>query len=97
MEPLEAARQARIFYRVAAALLALLALTVALNYVDLGRFNFAAALSIAAVKAALVAYFFMELNEGVDAVWFLAVGSLIWFGLLLSGTLADLVTRTPAR
>lgn len=82
-----------VFYHVAAALLCLLALSVCLSFVDLGRFNFAAALGIAAAKAALVAYFFMELGESVDAVRFMATASLAWLALLLGGTLSDLITR----
>lgn len=80
-------------YRVAAALLALLALTAGLSFVDLGASNFAAALAIAAVKALLVAYFFMDLRESVDAVRFMAAAALVWLGLLLTGTLADLAAR----
>ncbi len=83
----------KVFYRVAAALLALLALTVGLSFVDLGRFGFAAALAIAGLKALLVAYFFMELGQSVDAVRFMASAGLVWFGLLFAGVLADLATR----
>lgn len=47
------------------ALLALLALTVTLAYLPLGAFNFAATMLIAAIKATIVAAFFMELwNRG---------------------------------
>ena len=83
----------RTLYRAAAALLALLALTFGLAFVDLGRFNFAVALTIAGAKAALVGYFFMELGEGVDAVRFIAAAGLVWLGLLSAGALADLITR----
>ncbi|HXT00234.1 MAG TPA: cytochrome C oxidase subunit IV family protein [Elusimicrobiota bacterium] len=83
----------RTLYRVAAALLALLALTVGLSYLDLGSAGFAIALAVAAVKAMLVGWFFMELEEGVPAVWFMAGAALVWLGLLVSGTLADLFTR----
>jgi cytochrome c oxidase subunit 4 len=83
-----------ILFRVAGALLLLLAVTVGLSFADLGRFGFAAALSIAAAKALLVAYYFMELEESVDAVRFLAAAGLVWLGLLLAGTLTDLITRS---
>jgi cytochrome c oxidase subunit 4 len=82
-----------VLYRVAAGLLALLALTVGFSFVDLGAVNFSVALAIAAAKALLVAYYFMELGEGVDAVRFMASAALVWLGLLLAGTLADLITR----
>jgi cytochrome c oxidase subunit 4 len=90
---METAREERILYRVAAALLVLLALSFGLSFLDLGRLNFTAALAIAAAKALLVAYYFMELGEGVDAVRFMAAASLVWLGLLIGGTLADLITR----
>ena len=90
---METAREERILYRVAAALLVLLALSFGLSFLDLRRLNFTAALAIAAAKALLVAYYFMELGEGVDAVRFMAAASLVWLGLLIGGTLADLITR----
>ena len=90
---MESSRGEGFLYRVAAALLALLALTVGLSRVDLGRFNFAAALAIAAAKALLVLYYFMELGEGVDAVRFMAAAGFVWVGLLLTGALTDLMTR----
>jgi cytochrome c oxidase subunit 4 len=86
-------REERLLYRVAAALLALLALTVGLSALPLGRLSFPAALTIAGAKALLVAYFFMELGQGVDAVRFFASAGLVWLALLLAGTLADLATR----
>ena len=90
---MEPARGEAILYRVAGALLALLALSIGLSFLDLGRFNFAVALAIAGMKALLVVYDFMELREGVDAVRFMAAAGLVWLGLLLAGTLTDLLTR----
>ena len=87
------AARTRTLYLVAAALLALLALTVGLSFVDLGSAGFAIALAVAAIKAMLVGWYFMELEEGVPAVWFMAGAALVWLGLLVSGTLADLFTR----
>jgi cytochrome c oxidase subunit 4 len=91
---MESAQRENVLYRTAAALLALLALTVGFSFVDLGPSNFSVALAIAAVKALLVAYYFMELGEGVDAVRFMAAAGFVWLGLLLAGALADLVTRS---
>ena len=90
---MESSKRERTLYRVAAALIALLALTVGLSFLDLGRAGFAAALAVAAVKAMLVGWFFMELEDGVPAVWFVAGAGLVWLCLLISGTLADLFTR----
>lgn len=90
---MESSRREGVLYRVAAALLALLALTVGLSFADLGRAGFAVAMLVAAAKAMLVGWFFMELEEGVPAVWFMTGAALAWLGLLVSGTLADLFTR----
>jgi caa(3)-type oxidase subunit IV len=48
------------------------------------------ALGIAAVKAGLIVLFFMEAHYSPGLV---AVAALLWFGLLLGGTLDDVVTR----
>ncbi len=83
----------RALYRTAAALLSLLALTLVFSSLDLGAANFPAALAIAAAKALLVLYYFMDLEDGTDAVWFIAAAGFIWLGLLMAGSLADLITR----
>jgi cytochrome c oxidase subunit 4 len=75
-------------------LLALLALTVTLAHLSLGAFNAVAALSIAAVKTAIVAAFFMELwHRGTRTLVF-AVAGLFWLAILLWLGLTDFVTRT---
>ena len=91
---MERAQREGVLYRVAAMLLILLALTVGFSFIDLGRANFTAALAIAAAKALLVVFYFMELKDGFDAVWLMASACVVWLGLLLAGTLADLVTRS---
>jgi caa(3)-type oxidase subunit IV len=51
------------------ALMALLAITVGVAYVDLGKFNLAAAMAIAVAKAALIVTFFMHLRYGRRLTW----------------------------
>jgi cytochrome c oxidase subunit IV len=76
------------------ALLLLLALTVSLSYVPLGAGNAMVALSIAALKAAIVAAVFMELwHRGPRTLIFAAAG-LFWLALLLWLGLMDFLTRT---
>jgi cytochrome c oxidase subunit 4 len=82
-----------VLYLVTAALLILLALTVALSFVDLGVYNFPAALAIATVKGLLVALFFMELRDSSQTTWIMAAAGLVWLFLLLAGTLADFLMR----
>jgi cytochrome c oxidase subunit 4 len=76
------------------ALLGLLALTVSVSYVPLGRGNAAIAISIATVKAGIVAAVFMELwHRPVRTLIFAAAG-LFWFALLLWLGLMDFLART---
>ncbi|MGJ3231633.1 MAG: cytochrome C oxidase subunit IV family protein [Oceanicaulis sp.] len=76
------------------ALLALLALTVAISFLDLGWINIAANLGIAALKAALVAWVFMELSEVRGPVRLFALGVLAWIALMFAFTAADYLFRS---
>lgn len=80
---------------VTVALLVLLALTVLLSFVDLGPFSLPVALTVAGSKALLVAVFYMELRDEQPTVRLAAAAGLLWFALLLGGTLADVLTRAP--
>lgn len=69
-------------------LLALLALTVGSSYLELGGFNSAINLAIAAAKAAVIAVLFMQvLRQGV-LPWLAIVAIGLWLGILYSLTLA---------
>ncbi len=74
-------------------LLVLAGLTTALAFVDLHAWNTVAALGIAAVKAALIMLFFMRLRVDSPLIRLVAVGGLVWFGIMLGGTLDDVLTR----
>ena len=54
------------------ALLRLLALTVALSYVDLGPFNTAVSMLISIAKAALILLFFMHIKYSRPIIWLFA-------------------------
>ena len=81
------------YVKVWAALMALLALTLASSYVRLAGFNTAANLGIAALKAALVAFFFMRLRSSGALVRLAAAIGLIWFLILLGLSLTDFLAR----
>ncbi len=81
------------YIAIAVALLCLLALTVALATVKLGAWNLPVALTIAVMKALLVILFFMELRVSDQVVRVIATASLVWLLLLVSGTLADYLSR----
>jgi cytochrome c oxidase subunit 4 len=76
------------------ALVALLALTVALSYAPLGKFNAVVALTIAIGKAAIVAAFFMELRARGPRTFIFAGAGLFWLGILLWLGMMDFLTRT---
>jgi cytochrome c oxidase subunit 4 len=79
------------------ALLALLGSTFLLSFVNLGRFNFALSLLIAAAKALLVILFFMRLRERLPVSASLhrlfAMAGVFWLSILLTLSLSDLLSR----
>jgi len=75
------------------ALLVLLALTFALAHLRLGAFNPVASLVIAAVKAALVALFFMHLRRGRALLVLFALVAPFALAILFVLSGADYVTR----
>ena len=83
----------KVNFAVAAALMALLALTVGLAYVDLGPFNLPVALLIAAAKGVLIVLFFMHVKYSHRLTWVFAAASLLWLTILLALTLVDFLSR----
>jgi cytochrome c oxidase subunit 4 len=76
-----------------AALMALLAVTVAAAFVHLGPWALPVTLAIAAVKATLVMLWFMHLRYERGLVRVFAGAGLLWLAILLLLTLADYLTR----
>jgi cytochrome c oxidase subunit IV len=69
-------------------------LTYKAAYIELGRFNAAVALTIATIKALLVALFFMHLKGAGERLLKLVVISTIFFlFILLALSMADYGTR----
>jgi cytochrome c oxidase subunit 4 len=82
------------YFTVFFALLVGTALTVYASGVDLGRFNAAVALTIATIKATLVALFFMHIKGASEKLTKLVVITALFFLLLLLGlTMTDYATR----
>lgn len=75
------------------ALLLLLALTVEAARHDLGRWNFAVAASIAAVKALLIVLYFMHVRGSTPLIKLVVAAGLLWLSILFSLSLADYWTR----
>jgi cytochrome c oxidase subunit 4 len=82
-----------VYYAVFGALMVLTAATVAVAFVDLGRFNIAVALAVALVKATLVVLFFMHVKYS-SRLTKLICGTAFFFLLVLFGlTLSDYLSR----
>lgn len=86
----------KVVVRTGGALFGLWALSFGLSYVHLGHAALPVALAIAAIKAALVVMFFMELlHERLSMkLPLFAAGALL--ALLIGLVVADLETREPA-
>lgn len=76
-----------------AALIGLTCFTVTLAYVDLGPLHASVGLAIAVAKGLLILVFFMNLLRSSSLYRLAAFGGLLWIGLLLSGALADFISR----
>jgi cytochrome c oxidase subunit 4 len=82
-----------VYLAVYAALLVLLVVTVAIAQVELGAWNFKAAITVATIKALLILLFFMQVRYSPPLIWMVAGAAFFWLGILLSLTLSDYWTR----
>jgi cytochrome c oxidase subunit IV len=82
------------YFAVWAALLLGTFITYKVAFIDLGRFNAAVALTIATIKALIVALFFMHLRHAHEKLLKLVVISTVFFlFILLVLSMADYGTR----
>jgi cytochrome c oxidase subunit 4 len=82
------------YFAVFFALLVGTGLTVYAASLDLGKFNAPVALTIASIKATLVALFFMHVKGASEKLTKLVVAAALFFLLLLLGlTMTDYLTR----
>jgi cytochrome c oxidase subunit IV len=83
----------RTYLLVDAVLLVLTATTIGLAQVNLRGWNTAVAMVIAVVKATLIALFFMHLRWTHGITRLVALAALVWLGILVVGTMDDVLTR----
>src|SRR6058998_228747 len=83
----------KIYYAVFGALMVLLAATVLIAYIHLGKLNFIAAVSIAVVKAVLIILYFMHVRYSSRLLWVFVGAGFFWLGILFALSLADFFTR----
>jgi cytochrome c oxidase subunit 4 len=84
---------AGVYWKTCAALMALLALTWSIGYVNLGPFNLVVALTISISKALLVALVFMHIKGSSRLLHLAATAGVIWLLILFTFTLSDYFTR----
>ncbi|MEJ7639285.1 MAG: cytochrome C oxidase subunit IV family protein [Singulisphaera sp.] len=77
-----------------AVLTALLVATIGVSFLPLGRLSLPVALAIAGCKAALIAFYFMHLRSSNRLTWVFSGAALLWFGILVTLTLSDYLSRT---
>src|SRR2546429_9406147 len=75
------------------ALLALTITTVAVSKLELGRFNFIAAMTIAVIKGTLVVMFFMDVRRATSRTKLFVGAGLFWLAILLVFLLSDYLSR----
>ncbi|MBV9132543.1 MAG: cytochrome C oxidase subunit IV family protein [Chloroflexi bacterium] len=74
-------------------LLVLTALNIGIAQLDLGPFNTVLALGIATIEVVIMAVVFMRVRSSPAMTRLVAVAGLFWLGILMSGTLDDILTR----
>jgi cytochrome c oxidase subunit 4 len=74
-------------------LLCLTLLTTLLGYIDMGPMNVVVAVGLAALKASLIAAFFMHALYESKLVRVALAGGVIWFLILVSLTISDYLSR----
>jgi caa(3)-type oxidase subunit IV len=83
----------RMYLAIDGALVLLALASIGLARVDLHGWNGVVALAFAAVKAGLIACFFMELKFATALRRLVALAASLWLSILLLGTLDDVLTR----
>jgi cytochrome c oxidase subunit 4 len=85
--------QARTYLLTRAALIGLLALTIAASYLNLGPLNPIVATAISVASAALIVLFYMDVYQSKPLLWIFVGAGFLWLGIMFVLALSDLVTR----
>ena len=83
----------RVYYTIFLSLAVCTYLTWQVAVFDLGPLNTIVALAIAVFKATLVVLFFMHVRHSTRLTWAVILGSLFWFGILITLTMTDYLSR----
>jgi cytochrome c oxidase subunit 4 len=83
----------KVYVGVFLGLIALTITTVGVSKLDLGEYNFVAAITIAVVKASLVVWFFMHMKQSSSITRLFVVAGFFWMAILFVFTLSDYFSR----
>jgi cytochrome c oxidase subunit 4 len=83
----------KIYFRVFAALMALLGATVAIAYIHLGKLNIIVALTIAVIKMTLIILYFMHVRYSSRILWVFVGAGFFWLMILFALSFSDFLTR----
>jgi cytochrome c oxidase subunit IV len=83
----------RTYVLVFLALMAGTALTTAVAYIDLGRWNTVVALAIATTKMMLVVLFFMHVKYATGLTRVIILAGFFWLGIMITLSCSDELTR----
>jgi cytochrome c oxidase subunit 4 len=83
----------KVYAAVLCALLALTSTTVAVSKLELGEYNFIVAMTIAVIKGALVALFFMDVRRAASMTKLFVGAGFFWLAILLCFLLSDYLSR----
>ena len=87
----------RVYIVVFLCLLVFTGLTVGASYIEMGVFNPIAAIGIACIKMVLVILFFMHVKYTTKLTMLTVASGFFMFGVLISMTLADYISRAWGR
>ena len=83
----------RVYLGIGAALLVLTAVTIWVSLIDLGAWNIVVALTIAAIKATLVAFFFMHLFYDNKLYFIVFTIGILFLAIFIGFTMIDTMRR----
>jgi len=83
----------KVYAAVFCTLLALTITTVAVSRLELGEYNFIAAMTIAVIKGTLVVMFFMDVRRATSMTKLFVGAGLFWLSILLVFLLSDYLSR----
>ena len=83
----------KVYAAVFCALLALTVTTVGVSKLELGEYNFIAAMTIAVIKGTLVMMFFMDVRRATSMTKLFVGAGFFWLAILLVFLLSDYLSR----